>query len=133
MTTTEPAKTGLGPAPDQRTTDRRTWRGATIPVQVLVLSARSLKATAKDPRIVVFSLLQPLIMLALFSQVFGKAMAGSVAGQSGSYINYLLPAILVTTGIGSALQSGGGLVNGLQRSEERRGGKEGKFGGAPCN
>lgn len=120
MTTTESTKTESGPTPtgpdptDQRTTDRRRWRGATIPVQVLVLSARSLKATAKDPRIVVFSLLQPLIMLALFSQVFGKAMAGSVAGQGGSYINYLVPAILVTTGIGSALQSGVGLITDMK-------------------
>lgn len=119
MTTTESATTGSASAnspdaTDQPTADRRNWRGATFPVQVLVLSARSLKATAKDPRIVVFSLLQPLIMLALFSQVFGKAMAGSIPGQSGSYINYLLPAILVTTGIGSALQSGVGLITDMK-------------------
>jgi ABC-2 type transport system permease protein len=35
---------------------------------------------------------------------------GSGATAGGSYINYLMPAILVTTGIGASLQSGVGLI-----------------------
>jgi ABC-2 type transport system permease protein len=50
-------------------------------------------------------------MLLLFSQVFGS-MAGSATG--GSYINYLMPAILVTTGVSAALQSGIGLVTDMK-------------------
>jgi ABC-2 type transport system permease protein len=95
---------------DQPVTDRGTWHGAGIGTQVLVLTSRSLRAVSRDPRVIIFSLVQPLIMLLLFSQVFGKAMGGAVASQGGSYINYLMPAILVTTGIGSALQSGIGLI-----------------------
>lgn len=96
------------------TTGPRQWRGAGYATQVRVLTGRSLRALVQDPRVVIFSLLNPLIMLALFSQVFGEAMMGSVATQGGSYINYLMPAILVTTGIGSALQSGVGLVTDMK-------------------
>lgn len=98
--------------PPQRS--RRDWTGAGVLTQIHVLTGRSLSALVKDPRLIIFSLLQPLIMLALFSQVFGKAMMGSVATQGGSYINYLLPAILVTTGIGSSLQSGVGLITDMK-------------------
>lgn len=92
----------------------RRWRGASVPTQVLVLTDRSLRALVTDPRVVIFSVLQPLVMLVLFSQVFGRALTGSVAAQGGSYINYLLPAILVTTGIGSATQSGVGLITDMK-------------------
>lgn len=93
---------------------RRAWRGARLAVQIEVLAGRSLRAMVTDPRLIIFSLLQPLIMLTLFSQVFGKAMMGSVAAQGGSYINYLMPAILVTTGIGAAMQSGVGLITDMK-------------------
>ncbi|WP_406690925.1 ABC transporter permease [Saccharopolyspora sp. ID03-671] len=110
MTTFAPAP----PSPPGSAPTARRWRGAPYPTQVLVLTGRSLRAVIKDPRVVVFSLLQPLIMLVLFSQVFGKAMMGNVADQGGSYINYLMPAILVTTGIGAAVQSGVGLVSDMK-------------------
>ncbi|MEB3370814.1 ABC transporter permease [Saccharopolyspora mangrovi] len=105
--------TTIAPPSTAAPTGRR-WRGASYPTQILVLTGRSLRAVVKDPRVVVFSLLQPLIMLVLFSQVFGNAMLGNVADQGGSYINYLMPAILVTTGIGAAMQSGVGLVTDLK-------------------
>jgi ABC-2 type transport system permease protein len=90
------------------------WHGTGVATQVLVLTGRSLRAIARDPRLIVFSLLQPLVMLALFSQVF-SSMARTPGFPAGvSYINYLLPAILVTTGIGSALQSGVGLVTDMK-------------------
>ncbi|SDO95136.1 ABC-2 type transport system permease protein [Actinopolyspora xinjiangensis] len=92
--------------------DRANWHGANVWTQIVVLTGRSLRAVVKDPRIVVFSLLQPLIMLTLFSQVFGKALMSSI--QTGSYINYLMPAILVTTGIGASLQSGVGLITDMK-------------------
>lgn len=95
-------------------TSNRAWRGAPVLTQISVLTGRSLRAFVKDPQLVIFSLLQPLIMLALFSQVFGKAMMGSVAAETGSYINYLMPAILVTTGIGAAMQSGVGLITDMK-------------------
>jgi ABC-2 type transport system permease protein len=92
----------------------REWHGASVSTQVAVLTARSLRKFLTNPRLIVFSLLQPLIMLLLFSQVFGKALMGSGVTPGGSYINYLMPAILVTTGIGSSLQSGVGLITDMK-------------------
>jgi ABC-2 type transport system permease protein len=90
------------------------WHGTGVATQILVLTGRSLRAIARDPRLIVFNLLQPLVMLALFSQVF-SSIAHTPGFPAGvSYINYLLPAILVTTGIGSALQSGIGLVTDMK-------------------
>jgi ABC-2 type transport system permease protein len=90
------------------------WHGTGVTTQILVLTGRSLRAIIRDPRLIVFNLLQPLVMLTLFSQVF-SSLAHTPGFPAGvSYINYLLPAILVTTGIGSALQSGVGLVTDMK-------------------
>jgi ABC-2 type transport system permease protein len=90
------------------------WRGTGVTSQIAILTGRSLRALVSDPKLVIFSLLQPLIMLLLFSQVFGS-MAGTENFPAGvSYINYLMPAILVTTGVGAALQSGIGLVSDMK-------------------
>lgn len=86
------------------------WRGTSVLNQITILTGRSLRALMGNPKLVIFSVLQPLIMLLLFSQIFGS-MAGTANFPAGvTYINYLMPAILVTTGVGSALQSGTGLV-----------------------
>ena len=90
------------------------WRGTGLIDQIAILTGRSLRALVNDPKLLVLSLLQPLIMLLLFSQVFGS-MAGGAAFPAGvSYIDYLMPAILVTSGVGAALQSGIGLVTDMK-------------------
>lgn len=87
--------------------------GSGVLIQVRVLTGRALRRL-RDPRLIVLSLLQPLIMLALFSQVF-RGIADSPGFPSGvSYIDYLLPAILVTTGCQSAIWSGAGLATDLR-------------------
>ncbi|MCA1185145.1 MULTISPECIES: ABC transporter permease [unclassified Saccharopolyspora] len=93
-------------------TPTRRWRGAAMPAQVYLLSSRSLRALLVDPRMLLFSMLQPLIMLVLFSQVFGKAIT-VIDPPGGNYINYLMPAILITTSIGAGLQSGIGLISDM--------------------
>lgn len=87
--------------------------GSGVLIQVWVLTGRALRRL-RDPRLIVLSLLQPLIMLALFSQVF-RSIADSPGFPSGAnYIDYLLPAILVTTGTQSAIWSGAGLATDLR-------------------
>lgn len=81
--------------------------------QVRVLTGRSLRRF-KDPRLLVMSLLQPLIMLTLFSQVF-RSVAASPGFPAGvSYIDFLMPAILVTTASQAAMWSGAGLATDLK-------------------
>ncbi len=89
------------------------WTGSNPITQVLVLTGRSLRAL-QDPRMLVMSLLQPLIMLTLFSQVFRGIAATPGFPVGVSYIDYLMPAILVTTGAQAAMWSGGGLANDLR-------------------
>lgn len=90
------------------------WRGTTTASQIAILTGRSLRSLIGDPKLVIFSVLQPLIMLLLFSQVF-SGMANTAGFPEGvSYINYLMPAILVTSGVGAALQSGIGLVSDMK-------------------
>ncbi len=87
--------------------------GSGVLIQVLVLTGRALRRL-RDRRLIVLSLLQPLVNLTLFSQVF-RGLAGSPGFPSGvSYIDYLLPAILVTTGTQSAIWSGAGLATDLR-------------------
>ena len=87
--------------------------GSGVLTQVQVLTGRALRRL-RDPRLIVLSLLQPLIMLTLFSQVF-RGIASSPGFPSGvDYIDYLLPAVLVTTGSQAAMWSGSGLATDLR-------------------
>ena len=91
----------------------RGWGGSSVWTQVRVLTARSLHNLATDPQAIVFGLVQPLIMLVLFSQVFGNMIDASALPEGESYIDYLMPAILVNTAMMSALQTGVGLTQDL--------------------
>jgi ABC-2 type transport system permease protein len=92
----------------------RPWRGTNVATQILVLTGRSLRAIARDPRMIIFSLLQPLVMLVLFSQIFSSIARTPGFPTGVSYIDYLMPAILVNTAMGSAVQSGVGLVTDMK-------------------
>ncbi|HZA17049.1 MAG TPA: ABC transporter permease [Pseudonocardiaceae bacterium] len=87
--------------------------GSGVLTQVQVLTGRALRRL-RDPRMIVLSMLQPLIMLTLFSQVF-RSIANSPGFPAGvSYIDYVLPAILVTTASQAAMWSGAGLATDLR-------------------
>lgn len=89
------------------------WGQSSLPRQIWVLTGRSMQAL-RDRRLLIMSLLQPLIMLTLFSQVF-KGMAYAPGFPRGvDYIDYLMPAILVTTGSQAAMWAGAGLANDLK-------------------
>ena len=87
--------------------------GSGVLTQVRVLAGRSLRRL-RDPRMVAMSLIQPMIMMTLFSQVF-RGIAASPGFPAGvSYIDYLLPAIMVTTACQAAMWSGAGLATDLK-------------------
>ncbi|WP_018788093.1 ABC transporter permease [Micromonospora sp. CNB394] len=94
--------------------DPASWRGTGAFTQLRVLTARQLAVVYGDRRIALFTVLQPIIMLMLFSQVFGS-MADPASFPGGvRYVDYLIPALLVTTGIGSAQGAGLGLVREME-------------------
>jgi ABC-2 type transport system permease protein len=90
------------------------WRGTNVATQIMVLTGRSLRAIIRDPRMIIFSLLQPLVMLLLFSQIFSSIAKTPGFPHGTSYIDFLMPAILVNTAMGAAVQSGVGLVNDMK-------------------
>ena len=81
----------------------------------------NLKAV-RNPFVLVVSLVQPIIFLVLFTQVFGNVATGAVnsaagggAGSGGiTYETYLVPAIAVQVSLAAAATSGVGLVNDIE-------------------
>ncbi|MFB6138953.1 MAG: ABC transporter permease [Halosimplex sp.] len=66
--------------------------------------------------VVVGSLVQPVIFLVLFTQVFGQVATGAISrgGADISYETFLLPAIAMQVSLAAAAGSGIGLVNDME-------------------
>ncbi|GKQ38411.1 ABC transporter permease [Streptomyces sp. A012304] len=79
--------------------------GAGVLRQISVLSGRSLRAL-RTPALVLPNILEPVLMLTVFSQVFKSVSQTSAFPAGVSYIDYLLPAFLVTGSISAGLKSG---------------------------
>lgn len=66
----------------------------------------------REPFVLVFAIIQPLIFLVLFSQVFGQLAAGAVPG--GNYLAFLVPAIVIQVALITAAGSGIGFVQDIE-------------------
>jgi ABC-2 type transport system permease protein len=75
----------------------------------------NLKAV-RNPFVLVVSLVQPIIFLFLFTEVFGNVAGDAVnRGIPGiSYETYLVPAIAIQVALAAAVTSGVGLVNDIE-------------------
>jgi len=75
----------------------------------------NLKAV-RNPFVLVVSLVQPIIFLVLFTQVFGGVATQAIGdgGTSMSYETYLVPAIAIQVALAAAATSGVGLVNDIE-------------------
>jgi ABC-2 type transport system permease protein/oleandomycin transport system permease protein len=76
----------------------------------LVMAQRNLLAIVRIPTALVFLVVQPVMFVLLFRYVFGGAIR-----VHGSYVNYLIPGILVQTTIFGAIGTAIGLAEDLQR------------------
>lgn len=74
---------------------------------IAVMVKRNLLRYRRLPRLIVFSFIQPVMFVLLFAYVFG----GAIARSSSSYIQFLLPGILVQTVLFGAMQTGVGLAD----------------------
>ncbi|MFC6717676.1 ABC transporter permease [Natrialbaceae archaeon GCM10025810] len=75
----------------------------------------NLKAV-RNPFVLVVSLVQPIIFLVLFTEVFGNVAGDAVnRGLPGiNYETYLVPAIAIQVALAAAVTSGVGLVNDIE-------------------
>ncbi|WP_435077630.1 ABC transporter permease [Halococcus sp. AFM35] len=78
---------------------------------------RWLIKTTRNPFVVVGSLVQPVIFLVLFTEIFGGAVGGTLSQALGpdiSYVTYLTPAIIIQSALVAAAGSGIGLVDDME-------------------
>jgi len=78
---------------------------------LLVMVERNLVKYRRVPQLLIFSTIQPVMFLVLFTYVFG----GAIATGSGDYIDFLLPGILVQSAVFGAIQTGVGLTEDLSK------------------
>lgn len=77
---------------------------------VAVLTKRNLWRNVRLPQLLVFATIQPVMFLLLFNFVFGGAIR---TATTGSYIDFLLPGLLVQTSLFGATQTTIGLTEDL--------------------
>lgn len=78
---------------------------------ILVMTKRNLLKYTRLPQLLVFSTIQPVMFVLLFAYVFG----GAINTPGVDYINYLIPGILVQTGLFGSAQTGVGLADDLSK------------------
>ena len=78
---------------------------------IIVMTKRNLAKYTRVPQLLVFSTIQPVMFLLLFTYVFG----GAIQTGAKDYILYLLPGILVQTVLFGAMQTGIGLAEDLSK------------------
>jgi ABC-2 type transport system ATP-binding protein len=79
-----------------------------------VVTARNLRHFVRQPQLLIFSTIQPVMFVILFSYVFGGAVKGALP-PGLDYVDFLLPGILVQSVTFRATQTAIGLAEDLQR------------------
>ena len=79
-----------------------------------VVTGRNLRHFTRQPQLLIFSTVQPIMFVLLFSYVFGGAVKGSLPGGV-DYIDFLLPGIFVQSVAFRATQTAVGLSEDLER------------------
>ena len=79
-----------------------------------VVTARNLRHFIRQPGLLVFSTIQPVLFVLLFVYVFGGAVSGSLP-KGVDYVDFLLPGIFVQSVVFRATQTAVGLAEDLER------------------
>jgi ABC transporter DrrB family efflux protein len=126
LTGTAPSEDGGPPAPAAavRTDERgrpilrlqapspRAVRSAIA--DAVVVTGRNLRHFIRQPQLLIFSTIQPIMFVLLFVYVFGGAVSGSLPGGV-EYVDFLLPGIFVQSVTFRATQTAVGLSEDLER------------------
>jgi ABC transporter DrrB family efflux protein len=83
-------------------------------VDATVLTGRNLRHFLRQPRLIVFSTIQPIMFVVLFVYVFGGAMEGVLPGEL-DYVHFLLPGIFVQSAAFRSTQTAVALAEDLER------------------
>jgi ABC transporter DrrB family efflux protein len=126
LTGAPPGEDGAGPAADPEIRvdhSARTFPALPRPslpdvrsatTDAAVVTGRNLRHFIRQPQLLIFSTIQPIMFVLLFAYVFGGAVQGSL--PSGvRYIDFLLPGIFVQSVAFRATQTAVGLSEDLER------------------
>src|SRR5919201_137059 len=80
----------------------------------LVVSGRNMRHFVRQPQLLMFATVQPIMFVLLFSYVFGGAIGGSLP-RGVNYKDFLLPGIFIQSTSFRATQTAIGLAEDLQR------------------
>ncbi|MEX2549173.1 MAG: ABC transporter permease [Nitriliruptoraceae bacterium] len=81
-----------------------------------VITRRNLLRNVRLPQLLLFSTVQPIMFLLLFTYVFGGALGESLpAVAGGEYINWLMPGLLVQISVFGSGQTAIGLTEDLSK------------------
>jgi ABC-2 type transport system permease protein len=92
---------------------------STILVQTWWMTYRRLKALMRQPGVLVMTLVQPVIWLFLFGSLFRK-VADLPGFGSTSYLDYLVPGVVVMSAVSSNMWSGMGIIDEVERGTLNR-------------
>jgi ABC transporter DrrB family efflux protein len=82
----------------------------------LVITRRNLLRNVRLPQLLLFATVQPVMFLLLFNYVFGGAIGGAVPpAAGGSYLNWLVPGLLIQVAAFGAGQTALGLTEDLSK------------------
>jgi ABC transporter DrrB family efflux protein len=80
----------------------------------LAVMGRNMRHFARQPQLILFSTVQPIMFVLLFAYVFGGAIEGSLP-PGVDYIEFLIPGILIQATAFRATQTAIGLAEDLER------------------
>lgn len=87
----------------------------TAMTQTYYMTGRHVRAFLRQPWFVAVSLVQPVIWLLLFGALFKSVTTIPGFGGNASYLDYLVPAVLVMTALFSCGWSGMGIIEDMDR------------------
>jgi ABC-2 type transport system permease protein len=94
-------------APSRATSKAASGRQpGTIVTHTVILTARHLRAFARMPVYLIMNLVQPIIWLLLFGQLFSSVINIPGFGGSGSYLEFLTPGIVMMMALFAAAWAG---------------------------
>lgn len=80
-----------------------------------VVTTRNLRHFVRQPRLLIFSTIQPMMFVVLFAFVFGEAVGQAALPAGLDYIDFLLPGVFVQATAFRSIQTAVGLAEDLER------------------
>jgi ABC-2 type transport system permease protein len=108
------------PGPTVTTGPSNTVPFGTALVHTWYLTGRKLHALVRQPWVLAFSVVQPVIWLFLFGQLFRKVIDIPGFAFGGSYLAYLVPGLIAMNAMANNMWAGMGMIEEIDRGTLNR-------------